>query len=48
MTLSPETEAGIRRPFFARHWKVGRIGAHLGVHHDGRRVAGLAPMSTVM
>ena len=43
MTLAPETEAEIRRLFFAEHWKVGTIAAQLGVHHDSvSRVAGLA------
>ena len=42
MTLSPETEAEIRRLFFAEHWKVGTIEAQLGIHHDGvLRVTGL-------
>jgi len=43
VTLAPETEAEIRRLFFAEHWKVGTIAAQLGVHHDSvSRVAGLA------
>ena len=34
MTVAKETEAEIRRLFFAEHWKVGTIAAQLGVHHD--------------
>ncbi len=42
MTLSPDTEAEIRRLFFAEHWPVGTIVTQLGEHRDCvRRVAGL-------
>lgn len=34
MTASTETEAEIRRLFFAEHWKVGTIVSQLGVHRD--------------
>lgn len=34
MTVSRETEAEIRRLFFAEHWKRGTIAAQLGVHPD--------------
>lgn len=42
MTVPAETEADIRRLFFAEHWPVGTIAAQLGVHADVvRRVVGL-------
>ena len=34
MTVAKETEAEIRRLFFAEHWKEGTIVAQLGVHED--------------
>ena len=34
MTVDRETEAEIRRLFFAEHWKKGTIAAQLGVHDD--------------
>jgi len=34
VTVSLETEAEIRRLFFAEHWKRGTIAAQLGVHPD--------------
>jgi transposase len=34
MTVSPETEAQIRRLYFAEHWKRGTIAAQLAVHPD--------------
>ena len=34
MTVSPDTEAEIRRLYFAEHWKRGTIAAQLGVHPD--------------
>ena len=34
MTVDKETEAEIRRLFFAEHWKKGTIAAQLGVHDD--------------
>lgn len=42
MTVSPETEAKIRRLHFVEHWPVGTIAAQLNLHHDVvRRVIGL-------
>jgi transposase len=42
VTVPLETEAEIRRLFFAEHWKIGTVEAELGVHADVvRRVAGL-------
>jgi transposase len=32
--IPAEQRAHIRRLFYAEHWKVGTIAAHLGVHHD--------------
>jgi transposase len=45
MTVSRETEAEIRRLFFAEHWKRGTIAAQLGVHPDvvARVVGSLGP-----
>ncbi len=41
MTINRETEAEIRRLFFAEHWKRGTIVAQLGVHLDVvKRVTG--------
>jgi transposase len=34
LTVDKETEAEIRRLFFAEHWKQGTIVAQLGVHED--------------
>jgi transposase len=34
MTIDPETEAEIRRLFFAEHWKRGTIVSQLGIHPD--------------
>lgn len=34
MTIDESKEAEIRRLHFAEHWKVGTIGAQLGLHHD--------------
>lgn len=42
MTIDEAKEAEIRRLHFAEHWKVGTIGAQLGLHHDViERVLGL-------
>ena len=42
MTASAETEAEIRRLYFAEHWPVGTIATQLHVHEDVvRRVTGL-------
>jgi transposase len=42
MTALPDTEAEIRRLFFAEHWKVGTITEQLGLHRDTvLRVTGL-------
>ena len=35
--MTPELEGEIKRLFYAEHWKVGTIAAHLGVHHDAAR-----------
>ena len=37
--ISPEVRAEIRRLFFAEHWKIGTIAAHLVVHHQTVRNA---------
>ncbi|MEY2936165.1 MAG: integrase [Pseudomonadota bacterium] len=34
MTVAPDTEAEVRRLFFAEHWKRGTIATQLGVHPD--------------
>lgn len=34
MTVARETEAEIRRLYYAEHWKVGTIATQLGVHTD--------------
>ena len=34
MTVPPDTEAEIRRLYFAEHWKRGTIAAQLGLHTD--------------
>ena len=34
MTISEQTEAEIRRLFFAEHWKRGTIATQLGQHFD--------------
>ena len=34
MTVTPDTEAEIRRLYFAEHWRRGTIGAQLGLHDD--------------
>lgn len=34
MTVSRDTEAEIRRLFFAEHWKRGTIATQLGIHPD--------------
>lgn len=45
MTVSQETEAEIRRLFFAEHWKRGTIVAQLGLHLDVvKRVTGSVGM----
>lgn len=42
MTTSAETEAEIRRLYFAEHWPLGTVARQLGVHEDVvRRVVGL-------
>lgn len=42
MTVTAETEAEIRRVYYAEHWKVGTIASQLAVHEDVvRRVLGL-------
>jgi transposase len=42
MTVSPETEAEIRRLHFAEHWPVGTVATQLGAHPEVvRRVQGL-------
>lgn len=41
MTVARETEAEIRRLYYAEHWRVGTIATQLGVHADVvRRVLG--------
>jgi len=37
--ITPEQHAEIRRLYYGEHWKVGTIGAALGVHHDTVRAA---------
>jgi hypothetical protein len=32
--ITPAQRAEIRRLYYAEHWKVGTIAAHLGVHHE--------------
>jgi hypothetical protein len=34
MTVSAETEAEVRRLYFAEHWKRGTIASQLGIHPD--------------
>lgn len=34
MTVARETEAEIRRLYYAEHWKVGTIATQLGVHAE--------------
>jgi transposase len=42
MTVSPQTEAEIRRLHFAEHWPAGTVATQLGVHPEVvRRVLGL-------
>lgn len=49
MTIPIETDAEIRRLFFAEHWKVGTICAQLGVHRDVvERVTGLRSAARVL
>ena len=49
MTALPETEAEIRRLYFAEHWRVGTVARQLHVHEDVvRRVVGLlSPRRTI-
>ena len=49
MTVAPDTEAEIRRLFFAEHWKRGTIVAQLGVHPDvvERVIGHLGPKARV-
>jgi len=37
--ITPEQHAEIRRLYYGEHWKVGTIGAALGLHHDTVRAA---------
>jgi transposase len=48
MTVSPATEAEIRRLFYAEHWKRGTIAAQLAIHPDVvvRVVGQLGPKPT--
>jgi transposase len=45
MTIAMDTEAEIRRLFFAEHWKRGTIATQLGVHPDvvARAIGSLGP-----
>ncbi len=45
MTISEQTEAEIRRLFFAEHWKRGTIATQLGQHFDtvARAIGPLGP-----
>jgi transposase len=49
MTIPLDTDAEIRRLFFAEHWKVGTICTQLGVHRDVvERVTGLRSAARVV